>query len=335
MKPSFSRHDLVSYCIAAALLILALLLHLLPALLVGALVYELVHAMAPRFQYRLSNQRARLVAVTMLSLLIAGLITAAVVGVMSFFRSDIGHLPHLLQKMADIIDDARNMLPPWIVASLPTDADTLRETLTAWLREHSSELRLAGTEVGRTFAQILVGLIIGIMVSLHDAASPKNRKPLAAALINRVNRFGDAFRRIVFAQVRISALNTTFTAIYIKIALPLVGVHLPFSKTMIIITFLAGLFPVIGNLISNTVIFIVSLANSLLIALASLIYLIVIHKLEYFLNARIVGSQIQARAWELLLAMLLMEAAFGVPGVIAAPIYYAYLKQELRDRNLV
>jgi len=36
--------------------------------------------------------------------------------------------------------------------------------------------------------------------------------------------------------------------------LPLLGIHLPFVKTMIAVTFLAGLLPVIGNLISNTVI---------------------------------------------------------------------------------
>jgi hypothetical protein len=30
-----------------------------------------------------------------------------------------------------------------------------------------------------------------------------------------------------------------------------------------------------------------------------------------------------------------MEAAFGLPGVIAAPVYYAYLKQELIDAGLV
>jgi hypothetical protein len=28
--------------------------------------------------------------------------------------------------------------------------------------------------------------------------------------------------------------------------------------------------------------------------------------------------------------MVVMEAGFGVAGVVAAPIYYAYLKQELR-----
>jgi predicted PurR-regulated permease PerM len=79
----------------------------------------------------------------------------------------------------------------------------------------------------------------------------------------------------------------------------------------------------------------VALSQSLVLALGVLLYLVVIHKLEYFLNARIVGSHIQARAWEMLLAMLVMEAAFGIPGLIAAPIFYAYAKDELASRKLI
>jgi predicted PurR-regulated permease PerM len=45
--------------------------------------------------------------------------------------------------------------------------------------------------------------------------------------------------------------------------------------------------------------------------------------------------QINARAWELLGAMLVMEALFGIPGVIAAPVFYAYLKTELSTAGLV
>jgi hypothetical protein len=33
--------------------------------------------------------------------------------------------------------------------------------------------------------------------------------------------------------------------------------------------------------------------------------------------------------------MLVMDAIFGIPGVVAAPIYYAYLKNELSARNLI
>ena len=90
-----------------------------------------------------------------------------------------------------------------------------------------------------------------------------------------------------------------------------------------------------GNLVSNTVIVIVSLSSSVAVAIASLAFLIVIHKLEYFLNARIVGTRIGSHTWELLLAMLVMEAAFGVAGVVAAPIYYAFVKEELKGQGLV
>ena len=107
------------------------------------------------------------------------------------------------------------------------------------------------------------------------------------------------------------------------------------AKTLVIITFIAGLLPVVGNLISNTVIVVVSLSISIYVAMSALSFLVVIHKLEYFLNARIVGSRIHARAWELLGAMLVMEAAFGLAGLVAAPIYYAYIKSELKLAALV
>ena len=183
--------------------------------------------------------------------------------------------------------------------------------------------------------RIVIGMVIGAMVSLRDVLEVERQLPLARALAERIFRLGEAFRRIVFAQIRISALNTTLTTIYLAVILPLMGVQLPLTKTMIVVTFIAGLLPVVGNLISNSVIFVVSLAHSPTIALTSLAYLVVIHKLEYFLNARIVGSQISARAWELLTAMLVMESAFGLAGLVAAPICYAWLKDELRQRGLI
>jgi predicted PurR-regulated permease PerM len=119
-----------------------------------------------------------------------------------------------------------------------------------------------------------------------------------------------------------------FTGIFLAGILPACGVHLPLTKTLIAITFLAGLLPVIGNLISNTLVLIVGLSISVWVAVVAVIFLVVIHKLEYFLNARIVGARIRAHAWELLLAMLIMEVAFGITGLIAAPVYYAYIKNE-------
>jgi predicted PurR-regulated permease PerM len=178
-------------------------------------------------------------------------------------------------------------------------------------------------------------MVIGGLISLHEAHPGQSAGPLARALSQSTAKLAQAFRRVVFAQVRISALNTVLTAIYLVVVLPLFGVHLPLTKTMILLTFLAGLLPVLGNLISNSIIVVISLSYSMPVAIGSLAFLVIIHKLEYFINARIVGSQIEASAWELLLAMVVMEATFGLAGVIAAPVFYAYLKSELTGRGWV
>lgn len=332
-KPSPA--EIAAWILIGLALLLVLRLHLLTALLSGLLIFQLVHMIAPMLQRRLFGRRPRTVAVVLLAVVIVGLITAAVVGILAFLRSEAGSLPALLHKVADILERAKAALPAWAVDYMPGTVDELQETLLEWLNAHVSDLRLAGTETLHTLANVLIGLIVGAILALHDVVDASASKPLAAALAARAAKLGDAFRRIVFAQTRISLINTTFTALYLALVLPLFGVHLPLIKTMIAITFVVGLLPVIGNLISNTVIVVVSLAYSVNVAIASLVFLVVIHKLEYFLNANIIGTRIQARAWELLVAMLAMEAAFGIPGVVAAPIYYAYVKAELVDRGLV
>jgi predicted PurR-regulated permease PerM len=330
-----SAHEIASWLLAGVGLLLVFRLHLLPALLAGLLVYELVHIVAPVLHKKLFGERAKLIAVALLSALVVGLVTLAIVGAVAFFRSDAGSLPALLGQMAEIIESSRPTLPLWAAERLPANADELKDAMVRWLRANAGDLQLMGKEAGRVFVHVLIGMVIGAMVSLHEARSTHDHRPLARALTERATRLGNAFRRVVFAQVRISALNTLFTGIYLAVLLPLLGVDLPFTKTLIAVTFIAGLLPVVGNLISNTVIVIVSLSHSLPVAAGSLAFLVVIHKLEYFLNARIVGTRIDSRAWEVLLAMVTMEAAFGIAGVIAAPIYYAYLKDELAARGVI
>ena len=330
-----TRSEYASWILAALALLFTLRLHLLPALIAGLLVYELVHVLAPLFARHMTTRRAKAAAIVVVSLFVVGIVSTASFGIVVFMKGEGGSLSALLAKMADIIEDSRSTLPAWVVEFLPRNAQGVRDTLSLWLREHASELQLIGKETGHALAQVLIGMIIGAMVSLRDALGDAERAPLARALAERIFRLGEAFRRIVFAQVRISALNTFFTAIYLVGVLPFFGVHLPLTKTMIVVTFLAGLLPVVGNLISNSVIVIVSMAHSPQVAFSSLGFLVLIHKLEYFLNARIVGGQINARAWELLTAMLVMESAFGIAGLVAAPIAYAWLKDELGALGLI
>lgn len=330
-----TTHDYATWFLMAGAMLLVIKVHLLPALLAGLLVFELVHIIAPFIARKFTAKRAKLVAVALLAMLIVGLLALVGMGLIAFFRSDAGSLPQLMAKMAEIIEDSRKILPPWVDERLPENALALQQAVTHWLRNHASDLQIVGKEAGRHIAHILVAMIIGGMVALREVVYVEHYKPFARAMAQRITLFAQAFKNIVFAQVRISAINAVFTGIYLALVLPMMGVHLPLTKTLIAITFIVGLLPVIGNLVSNTIIVIVSMSQSLGVALGSLLFLVVIHKLEYFLNARIVGGQIKAKAWELLVAMLAMEATFGLVGIVAAPIYYAYIKSELRLRELV
>ena len=330
-----NRYDIAAWLLIGVAMLFILAVHLLPALLAGLLVYELVHIITPYIERKIPKHNAKLYALAFLVIIIVSLLTLAGAGMVAFFRSESGSLTVLLAKMAQILEDSRKILPAWVLAHLPVDAITFKAQAAEWLRIHVSDLQGVGKEAGRVTAQILIGMIIGGIVALRDAAYDDHFQPFAHALVQRTALFGDAFRRVVFAQVRIAAINATFTGIYLAVVLPVLGVHLPLIKTLIAITFVLGMIPVVGNLISNSIIVVVSLSQSLAVAIGSLLYLVVIHKFEYFLNARIVGDKIRAHAWELLIAMLAMEAAFGIAGVVAAPIYYAYIKSELRAKNLV
>jgi Predicted permease len=324
-----------SWILAGVALLTIVLLHLVSALVAGLLVYELVSLIAPLIERRLIHRWSRWLVVATLAILTILVLILAGFGVAAFLRSEASSPEILSEKLNQIIVEARDKLPPFLVNSFPGNVDDLKTLASGWLDEHSKEVQQIGRDVLHFFIRGLVGMIIGALVSLLEVTPHRRHGPLAAALIERISRFAAVFRQIVFAQVRISALNTVLTIIFLFGILPALGIHLPLGKTLIAITFFAGLLPVVGNLISNTVIFIAGLSVSVYAAAFALIFLVVIHKLEYFVNARIVGSRIHARAWELLVAMLVMEVAFGLGGLVVAPIYYAYLKRELAGQNLI
>lgn len=330
------RIDTASQVLAGLALLGTLWFGLLAALLAGLLIHELVHMAAPAFRrFGATHKIGRIIALGLFSAVISVIVVFGVIEVAAVLTSRSEGLVAVMRKMAEAVEAAKEQLPAWILAYIPSSGQDLNAQAADWLRGHARELLQVGTEVGRILVHVVIGLVIGGMVAISDLTDRPGRGPLARALAERVRLLAMSFRRVVFAQVRISALNTVLTSIYLVGVLPLLGVHLPLTKTMIAVTFIAGLMPVIGNLISNTVIVVISLSLSVYTAAASLAFLVIIHKLEYFLNAKIVGTQIHARAWEILVAMLAMEAAFGVPGVISAPIFYAYLKVELGQRKLI
>ncbi len=336
---TFSRAEGCEYAASILLgvsLIWLIQVNLLPALLAGLLIFSLINALIPVLRISaLGRGGPRLLALVLVAGILTALVSLAVLSLLSVLRSSHETLPALFQRMAEIIEHSRARLPSWVSENLPADTDDLRSVVVDMLRRHADMFQTAGAGLGRALAQVLIGFVIGALLSLESADMSDSRGPLTSAFARRAVRLGLAFRRVFFAQFWISGINTIFSSVYLLIILPAAGIHLPFTNTLILITFLAGMIPILGNLISNAIIVTVSLSQSLGVAFSALGFLVLIHKLEYFLNARIIGSHIRARAWELLMAMLILESACGVPGLVAAPLYYAYLKDELGDNGLI
>jgi predicted PurR-regulated permease PerM len=331
-----ARADLIAWLLVALALGLVIELHLLSALLAGLLVFKLVDVLTPWLRLRaLGRDGPRVLAVTLIASAVIAALIGIGVGLVTLLRNSGESVPLLMQRMAQIIEDARAILPAALQVYVPEDSESIRTTIAEWLRSNAGALQLAGRGIGRSLVHVLMGMIIGALLSMQKAAQPHERRPLTIQIVGHAARFATAFQRVVFAQFWISLINTFFTWLYLDVVLRLFGIDLPLVKILVALTFVVGLLPIVGNLISNTAIVVVCLSQGVPVAVASLVYLVVIHKMEYFLNARIIGSHINARAWELLIAMLVMEAAFGISGLIAAPIIYAYYKEELRAKALV
>ncbi len=314
--------------LGAALIFLAILqLQLIVVMYAGMLTYALVMKLSAQWIHRGAHSRnSRLLAVVLVAVVVGATLVLGGFALHLVLRSGLD-VHELILQMSDILASARSWLPSVISARLPQQEDLLAST-GALLRTHAGDIGTLGLGALKNIGYALIGILLGSMFAIGTTTHPLALGPVSRHLAKQLMAVEDAFWRVISAQLRISLLNTLITAIYLLIVLPAFGVHLPLTKTLIAVTFLAGLLPVIGNLISNTAITIISLSQSLGVALASLGFLVVIHKLEYFVNARFVGAQINARPQEILVIMLIMERLLGPAGVVAAPVFYAWLKAE-------
>lgn len=334
---SSKRIETVSYCLMGAALATVLVKGLLVALLCGLLAYSLVETLSPFFERRFSERKAKYLAIALLVIVSTGMIAMGSWLAVEYFKNDTGSVQQLLQKLADIVEQSKNQIPEWLLAYIPRSADEIRDYIVDTLREHAGVAKTVGAQAGMIFIQVVLAAVIGTLIALTPRPQSTTGivAPLTAAIVARTQNFATTFRCIVFAQVRISAINAVIIGTFLMGILPLFGIHLPLVKTMTVIAFVLGMMPIVGNTISNMILLLIGASYSLPVAVSCFLFMFGIHKLEYFLNATIMGGFIEARAWELLAAILVMDGVFGLPGVVAAPIYYGYLKLELRRKNLI
>ena len=272
----------------------------------------------------------------LLTLAVAGLGVGIVAGFELVLNASSGGLGKLLALLADTLDQIRASAPPWIVERLPESANSVQHAVSQWLREHAGEVQRWGTHALEVLVHIIIGLAIGLMAGAATVTAARNdngvSKPAVLRLAQeRLQHLAIAFADVLGAQLRIALINALVTGVYLIGVLPLLGYRVPLAPTLVAFTFFASLLPILGNLLSNAAIVLAALTVSFWLGVASLVFLVVIHKLEYVLTARIVGGRTNVPTYAMLASMLVLEAAFGLGGLVAAPVYAAWLTRELRE----
>ena len=311
----------VSYAALAVTLVLAAGLHLGPPLLAILFSYFALCKL-------LAVTKNKWVAFVLFVLVVAGIGWGAAY----FTRAAIRELP-------EVADSSLPSASAWAQArriELPfTDFDSLKAFVIDAFKEETNYLKDVAS-FARNATTFLIFVAIGIVASVSlffnsqlglSRNVPASRNNLysvfCAELSARFRDFYLSFATVMGAQITISLINTVLTAVFV------LAVRLPDAPLLIALTFLCGLLPIVGNLVSNTIIVCVAFTVSLKIALIALIFLIAIHKLEYFLNSTIIGDRIRNPIWLMLLALIVGERLMGIPGMVLAPVVLNYLRVEM------
>lgn len=330
-----------SYMAMATMLLLVMWRGLLPGLLsacVGfvvarSLTHVLIRLKTPQGKQRIPLSAGRTIAVAMVAIVPLVVIAVALTQTRGYMVEIPAQYREMLSYVGRTILELRLKLPPDLAAYLPEGAADIQRTAATYLSSKAGVLALAGKAWLTGLVLTYVGLLIGALAAVREPKATSG--PLVQELALRITRFGEAFQQIIAAQFWIAAFNTALTSIFLLILLPLFDLKLPYTPVLIILTFVAGLIPIVGNLLCNVVMTVVGLSVSPTAAVACLAFLILIHKAEYVINAKVVGKRTQMGVWELLSVMFIAEAVFGPAGLVAAPLFYAYLKKELIAAELV
>jgi predicted PurR-regulated permease PerM len=244
-----------------------------------------------------------------------------------------------------VADQAVHNLPRAAITAIPSFVQFAKEKnlelpFTDWdslkafaLDTIGDQLHYIGTftrTAAKHFVMILVGVVAAVSLFLNPKTDVGQDDPLRTDLYAvfwrnfaaRFRSFYYSFKVVMKAQLIIATINTGMTSIF------LTATSMPYTPMLILITFFCGLLPIIGNLISNSIIVGVGFTVSPQLGIGALAFLILLHKIEYFLNSTVIGQTIQNPMWLTLIGLIVGERVLGITGIILAPVFLYFFKAE-------
>jgi predicted PurR-regulated permease PerM len=212
-----------------------------------------------------------------------------------------------------------------------TDYASLKNAALDAAQEGLAVIGRAASAASFQFVMVIAGLAVALSVFLgsgwttdRNPSDPPDNFYLSVTseLTARFKSFYDSFAKVIGAQIVISAINAAITAVFLLLN------HYQNLGLLVTFVFLCGIIPIVGNIISNSLIVGVAFTISARTGIYALVFLVVIHKLEYFLNSKIIGNRIKCPMWLTLVGLILGEKLMGVPGMVLAPVALHFIRIE-------
>lgn len=192
--------------------------------------------------------------------------------------------------------------------------------------------------VGHLAIYALIGLILAIVFLLGEDEllawrESLNGTTLMGTLVRWAEYVAEAVSVTVQLQLIVATLNTVFT-------LPILFMlGIPDKPALMVLIFVSGLVPVIGNVISGAVLSVLAyLAQGWIGVVIFLVLTFVLHKVEaYYLNPRLTARHVKLPGFLLIVSLLAWEHVAGFTGLfLSFPFLFVAIKirDELKQEDL-
>src|SRR5436190_20199663 len=173
-------------------------------------------------------------------------------------------LGYLIKQAIDALPKIANESIPRIIAyaksegiELPfEDVEGLKAAIMDMMKDEFKQVGNFARATTKQLLFILIGIVVAVSLFLNpdvekQVGRGKNHNlftEFADEIVQRFRCFYESFSTVIGAQIIISGINTLLTAIFV------LAMSLRHTTVVIGLTFLCGLLPIVGNLLSNSII---------------------------------------------------------------------------------
>lgn len=251
-----------------------------------------------------------------LSVMLTGL------GLVGFFSA--GAIKRVAIELRDQLPQRIAMLRehPWYLALeeyLPDSEDLAKSA-----ERYAADVAKSAATVGRIFVSAVVGLILAVVFFIDQERieayrNTLNPRSLFGTLVRWAEHLAESVSLTVQLQLVVAAVNAVLT-------LPiLLLLGMPSIPWLLVLIFVTGLIPVVGNMISGWILIFISYqVKGWLGVVLFVVLTFILHKVEsYYLNPRLTARHVQLPSFVLILSLIAWEHLLGFAGLfVSFPVLF-------------